>query len=45
MQKIDAFFSLFIAKVTPIDRQVGSAGGTVMVTKSRLLVMSSLSSK
>ena len=37
MQKILFFLSLLIAKVIPIDRAVGSAGGTVIVIRSKLL--------
>lgn len=35
MQKIYLFLSLCMAKVIPIERQVGSAGGTVTVIKSK----------
>lgn len=34
---MEDFLSLVIAKVTPMDRHVGSAGGTVIVMRSRLL--------
>ena len=37
MQKILFFLSLLIAKVIPIDRAVCSAGGTVIVIRSKLL--------
>lgn len=36
MQKILFFLSLLIAKVIPIERAVGSAGGTVIVIRSKL---------
>lgn len=42
MQKIYFFFSLDIAKEIPMERQVGNAGGTVIVTRSKLLRMTSL---
>jgi hypothetical protein len=38
MQKIYFFAILASAKETPIERQVGRAGGTVIVTKSKELI-------
>ena len=41
MQKMPLFLSLMIAKATPTDIVAGSAGGTVMVIRSKDLSMSS----
>ena len=41
MQKMLFFLSLLIAKVIPIDRAVGSAGGTVIVIRSKLFMTTS----
>jgi len=45
MQKIYYFLSLDIANEIPMERHVGRAGGTVIVTKSRLLRIKSRISK
>ena len=37
MQKISCLFSLLIAKTIPHDMAAGRAGGTVMVSKSKVL--------
>lgn len=45
IQNIYFFFILLRANEIPIDKQVGSAGGTVIVTRSKLFKTRSLTSK
>ena len=42
MQDMNFFFNRWIANETPIERQVGNAGGTAIVTKSNPLKIVSL---
>lgn len=45
IQNIYCFLSLLIANDIPIDKQVGRAGGTVIVIKSKLFKIRSFNSR